>query len=372
VIKVVYDYRIFSLQKYGGVSRYICQISSRIANFEEYEVNIFAGFYINNYLELFPSNLVQGKHVYSIPNTARILNVINSEFSRILLKNKCPDIVHETYYSPKKLAPKNSKTIITVHDMIHEKFSNLIPKHQQKISAIKAEAIKRADYIICVSENTRKDLLDIFNIDSNKVSTIYSGYALSNIDSVNLTAKITTPYILYVGDRRAEYKNFEKLLKAYGSRSFIKNNFNLVCFGGTPILSSEIDIMREFGINENKLLHISGNDTILANLYSNASVFVYPSLYEGFGIPPLEAMSFNCPVVCSNVSSIPEVVADAGQYFDPNDIDSIADAIETVVFSEKISQELVMKGQNRVKYFSWEKCAEQTSLVYKSLLEKIV
>jgi glycosyltransferase involved in cell wall biosynthesis len=107
---------------------------------------------------------------------------------------------------------------------------------------------------------------------------------------------------------------------------------------------------------------------LLAKFYIKASVFVYPSLYEGFGIPPLEAMAYKCPVVCSNTSSIPEVVGDAGVYFDPYSIESIRLATERVVESESLINDLIRKGENRLKFFSWDKCANETLKVYKSLL----
>lgn len=122
-----------------------------------------------------------------------------------------------------------------------------------------------------------------------------------------------------------------------------------------------------YRLPDNHFIHVPGDDKTLANLYTHASAFVYPSLYEGFGIPPLEAMSFNCPVVCSNTSSIPEVVADAGEYFNPYELESIADALERVLLSQVRTKELVVRGKERVNYFSWDTCAEQTQLVYKSL-----
>jgi len=107
---------------------------------------------------------------------------------------------------------------------------------------------------------------------------------------------------------------------------------------------------------------------ILASYYKAASVFVYPSLYEGFGIPPLEAMSFDCPVVCSNVSSIPEVVGNAGEMFDPYDPDSLRMAIENVVDNDELRQTLIIRGRHRIQFFSWERCAQETLDVYRRVL----
>jgi glycosyltransferase involved in cell wall biosynthesis len=161
-------------------------------------------------------------------------------------------------------------------------------------------------------------------------------------------------------------KNFDKLLEAYGSSLKLNQDFQLICFGGGDFSSSEVERVDNFQLGC-KVVQISGDDSMLTNLYRGATALVYPSLYEGFGIPPLEAMSFGCPVVCSNVSSIPEVVGNAGEYFDPEDLDSMIDAIEKVVYSEVVLNDLKLLGQKRIKLFSWDLCAKQTIEVYKSL-----
>jgi glycosyltransferase involved in cell wall biosynthesis len=125
--------------------------------------------------------------------------------------------------------------------------------------------------------------------------------------------------------------------------------------------------MRSLGI-ESKVEHVGGGDDRLATLYSNAEIFVYPSLYEGFGIPPLEAMSLGCPVLCSRTSSIPEVVGNAGRYFDPGDIDSIRVAMEEVLYSSVARNKLIQAGFNRCRSFSWSRCAAETAAIYRTLL----
>lgn len=366
-MKLVYDYQAFYWGTYSGISRYIYELATRTSQAVDFEVQIAAGFYVNKYLEKCSPDLVKGWQIPLIPKSGRILNAINTQLSKIWLNQSNPDVVHETYYSKKRTAPKQCKTVITVHDMIHEKVAHLIPERARKFSLVKAEAIRRADHIICISENTKQDLIAILDIDPKIISTIYLGYSLQRYEDFEETPKISAPYILYVGDRRLEYKNFKRLLQSYASRQVIFDNFKLVCCGVKSFSSDEIAIIRSLGIDDNSLIHISGNDKTLANLYTHASAFIYPSLYEGFGIPPLEAMSFGCPVVCSNTSSIPEVVADAGEYFNPYELDSMADALERVLFSTVRAKELVIKGKERVTNFSWDTCAEQTQLVYNSL-----
>ncbi|AFY32517.1 glycosyltransferase family 1 protein [Calothrix sp. PCC 7507] len=364
MIKLSYDYQIFSWSKYGGISRYIYEIATRTSKVNNFKVDIVAGFYVNNYLKNCSSDLVKGWEIPSIPKSSRIISTINAELSKKWLKYINPDIIHETFYTRKCIAPKQCKTVITVYDMIHEKFAHLMPEKDRKFTLTKAEAIKRADHIICISQTTKQDLIDILDIDPKIVSTIYLGYSLQDHENVEKKPKITRPYILYVGERRLEYKNFKRLLQAYASCRVIKDNFNIVCCGVKSFSEDEIALIQSLGIDNYRVIYVAGDDKILANLYTNASAFVYPSLYEGFGIPPLEAMSFNCPVVCSNTSSIPEVVADAGEYFNPYEFESIADALKRVLLSQERTKDLVTKGKERVKFFSWDTCAEQTQLVY--------
>ncbi len=365
-MKVAYDYQVFSWAKYGGISRYIYEIASRTINSPDFDASIFAGLYVNEYLKKCDSEFVKGWQIPLISKSAKIVSAINAKLSKGWLADYNPDIVHETYYSYRRIAPKRSKTVVTVYDMLHEKFGHTMKKKDREFSVVKAAAIKRADSVICISENTKKDLMELLDIDPDKISTIHLGYSLQNNFLHCYPKQIKHPYILYVGERRLEYKNFNRLLQAYASSKLLKDNFKLVCFGSKSFSSAEISIIHNLGLID-KIIYISGDDTVLSSLYTHASALVYPSLYEGFGLPLLEAMSYGCPVVCSNTSSIPEVVSDAGKYFEPSEIDSISSALETVIFDDTKRQKLIIKGKERVKSFSWEMCAKQTQLVYKSL-----
>jgi glycosyltransferase involved in cell wall biosynthesis len=366
MIKIAYNYQTFTHQKYGGISRMFSEIAPLINQYDDFEVTVCAGLYQNKYIENHLNIKVKGIPI-SFPQTAtRLLLSLNPIFAKAVLEMDKPDIVHETYYSSVNTIPKKSRTVITVLDMIHEKFADSLGYVNRNFPELKLRAIKRADHIICISENTRKDLIEILDINPAKISTVYLSH--STLEATSNKPLINQPYILYVGERRALYKNFKRLLQAYGSSRSLQNNFKLVCFGSSSFSSQEMNIIREADINASNVLHYNGADSILANLYTHASAFIYPSLYEGFGIPPLEAMSLNCPVVCSNTSSIPEVVADAGEYFDPCDIDNIASAIEKVVLSSDRGQLLKSKGTERIKLFSWDKCARETSSIYKQLI----
>jgi glycosyltransferase involved in cell wall biosynthesis len=365
MIKIAYDYQTFTQQKYGGISRIFSEISPLINKSSDFEAKIYAGLYQNIYLSEILDIEVKGRYIPYPPKTLKLIERMNSIFCKTMLEFDRPDIVHETYYSDVKCAPKKSKTVITVLDMIHEKF--LGQEENKDFLKIKEAAINRADHIICISENTRKDLLEIIKLPPEKVSTVYLGYSVQDVN-VESRPLIDDPYILYVGQRVPEYKNFQRLLKAYGTSRRLQKEVKLVCFGPISFSQEEIDLIKGIGINACNVLYYSGGDLALANLYMHAEALIYPSLYEGFGLPPLEAMSLNCPVICSEISSIPEVVGNAGEYFDPYEIDSIALAIEKVVFSMNHKQILASKGRERAKLFTWDKCAKKTELVYKLML----
>jgi glycosyltransferase involved in cell wall biosynthesis len=365
-IKVAYDSQIFTWQKYGGISRYICEIASQLSRDSNFKIKVCSGLSQNQHLPNYSDILVDGIQIPYTPKTGKIIQPINDVLNRKSFNIDRPDIVHETYFNIRDNTQNLSKIVITVHDLIHEKFID--PIGNSRFTKIRATAIERADRIVCISENTRKDLLNIFNIDSSKISVIYHGYSL--FDSAVKCDKplVSKPYILYVGDRKPAYKNFHQLLNVYATRAKLRDYFTLVCFGVKAFSHSELNQIVRLNINPESILNYYGDDSILSNLYAHASALIYPSLYEGFGIPLLEAMSLECPVICSNTSSIPEVVGDAGKYFNPDEVDSIGDAIEEVIFSSFKSEDLKQRGKEQIKKFSWEKCARETASVYQQLV----
>jgi len=178
------------------------------------------------------------------------------------------------------------------------------------------------------------------------------------------------PFLLYVGLRDG-YKNFKRLLRAIASSPQIMKEFDLLAFGGGAFNTAEQDLIKGLGFGVGQVKQLSGGDTVLNSLYKNAAALVYPSTYEGFGLPPLEAMSHQCPVISSDTSSMPEIIAEAGQYFDPHSIESMTCAIEAVVLSTSRTQELIKLGSARQKLFTWERCAQETLSVYLSLAPRV-
>jgi glycosyltransferase involved in cell wall biosynthesis len=366
--KILYDHQIFSSQEYGGVSRYFYEISKRINQSLEFDVQVLAPMYFNEYLSS-DNDLVKGVYLPCIPKVERLQRKLQKEFnnilSKLILNDLKPDVIHETYYQKNSISMGKIPIITTVYDMIHEKFTNNF-SGRNKTSELKKIAVSRANHIICISENTKRDLIEVFNVPEEKISVVYLGFSFKD-DNSSVKSLLEKPHILYVG-KRGKYKNFERLLKTFSLSPTLIKNFVLVAFGGGKFRPEEQKNIRELGLDEDNITQMSGSDEVLKNLYKNATAFIYPSLYEGFGIPPLEAMSLNCPVICSRASSIPEVVGDAGQYFDPFDIDDMQSAIEKVIESESLKQDLIARGQKQLTKFSWDLCAEQTAQIYHKVL----
>ncbi len=365
-MRIIFDHSIFSKQAYGGVSRYFYELSKGFSNFPNISVEIVAPIYINEYINDIDNNIIGLKIPSYMPKPIKFSLLVNNAIAPIISKIKQPDIIHETYYAEKPLFSTGCKSILTVYDMIHELYPESFPETDQT-SELKRNAVDRADHVICISENTQNDLIRLFGVPKEKTTVIHLGFKLKDKqESVLLTSNIDSPYLLYVGNRGG-YKNFSSLLKAY-SESKCVHGSKLVCFGGGEFTLSEQEEIRKCGLDSSQIIQMAGDDSTLAGLYARAKLFVYPSLYEGFGIPPLEAMNYGCPVVCSNSSSIPEVVGEAAELFDALSVDSLKNAIEKVFYSEEYASKLIQRGHDRIKFFSWDRCAKATLDLYKALI----
>lgn len=363
-MKVIYDAQVFTQQEFGGISRYICALASQMSHVPGVDVQIVAPLHINQYLKDTDRAIVTGVHVRRLPKTTRIIKNLSAAICGPVSSMMHPDLVHETYYAERPLCRSKVPHVLTVHDMIEEKFPDSFGAGYS-VAHLKNFAVNRADHIFCNSENTRRDLQEMYSLDDDCMTVTYLGYDTllqTGVEAQDLVG--SAPFILHVGGRHG-YKNFDGLLRAFVASSWLKANFRLVCFGAGALSPDELALLAGLGLSASQVIHVGGGDDRLAALYKAAAAFVYPSKYEGFGIPPLEAMSLDCPVICSNTSSIPEVVGHAGEYFDPYDLDSIRTSMERVLHSSTRRDELVSLGRERCKRFSWERCADEALAVYR-------
>jgi len=269
----------------------------------------------------------------------------------------------------------NRPFIVTVHDLARCCFNYDQETITEKILLnLDKRYIKRASHIIAISQSTKSDLVKYLNIPESKISVIYNGvdhnifkpyepYQMSPYH-VTLSHK---PYILYVGSERRR-KNLGRLFEAFAMLRQEFPKLKLVKIGGLgrskQLRSEMLKKLSSLGITEDVTFVDYISELELAYYYSSATLLAYPSLYEGFGLPPLEAMACGCPVVTANTSSLPEVVGEAGIMVNPYDTSSLVQAIRRVLTDDKLRDNMVRRGLEQSKKFSWEKTAELTLQVY--------
>ncbi len=363
-MKILYDYQIFALQAVGGISRYFLEVAARLPLLQkDTETAILAPVYINRALRD-TGVAKRGIFIPEFKGKHRILPFLNEKMTQSFLYGNRADIVHETYYRDRGYNT-SAKRVVTVHDMIHEKYPEHFTGPDLDVPRKKLRAVLQADHVIVVSKHTYNDLLEITGIDSNKVSVVYHGSSIVPDKKGTRPKDTSSPYLLYVGLRNS-VKNFKRLVEAYSASRQLKKTHRLVCVGGGAFSRVEKQFFLDRGVLES-VVKIPADDKKLVQLYANASVLVYPSLYEGFGLPLVEAMRCGCPVCCSNVSSMPEVAGDAAAYFDPLHVDSIREVLESVVYSDTVRKAMRGKGFKRQKMFDWDECARKTYEVYANI-----
>ncbi len=356
-MKVLFDHQIFSIQKYGGVSRYFFELINHLPK-NEWDLSLL--FSNNEYIkenglishhQFFPNQKIIGKAsmICAINNVSTVSKLIQGEF----------DVFHQTHFHTYSFPfLKNKPLVTTFHDMNFSRFNHPDLKIQKK-------SVAKADKIIAVSKNTKNELINLWNIPEERIEVVYHGVDIPlNINKVG-NRLINEPYILYVG-LRVEFKNFRRFASAY---SLVKEKhpyLKLICTG-SPFTNEEKKFLNDLKILEDTI-SINATEEIMSNLYTFAELFVYPSLYEGFGMPILEAMSYGCPTLISNASCFPEIAGNASFYFDPYDVDSIISSMLELLDDNTKRKSKSSIGYALCKKFTWERSAQGHRSVYKSLL----
>lgn len=302
------------------------------------------------------------KNVAIIPFDASIYGIKEQiAFPQKKLKNMNVEIVHFPHYNVPYFY--QGEIVVTVHDLTHIILPEMLGSKIKYLYAktLMGNALRKASHIFTVSENSKNDIKKYFNIGKKEISVTYNAIDNSFCQKpkksiLYLYDKFGIPcnkkIILYIGNLKP-HKNIKSLFQAYKKCKCYKDS--IIVLAGKAFSSVNIkEIEIEYGIL-GKVFYtgiISHKD--LVNLYNLSDLFVFPSLYEGFGIPPLEAMACGLPVICSNTSSLPEVVGDAALQFDPYNIDEITYSIDKVLGSEKVQQELLKKGLERCHFFKWD------------------
>lgn len=255
-------------------------------------------------------------------------------------------------------------TVVTIHDTSYLFFRNEFLKRDLfKLTAWSKHAIIKSAKVIAVSKSTKKDIVKNYHISENKIKVVHNGFdktTESYKDSGDLFSMPKSPYILYVGTIQPR-KNIKNLIAAFKKMSKTRPTYKLVLVGKMGWLFGDVfDYVLEQGLEDKVIFTGYVSNSQLAALYKKAECFVFPSLYEGFGLPLLEAMKHRCPVVASNAASLPEVGGEAALYFNPKSIDDIEAKITEVLSNSNVKKLLVKKGLKRVQLFSWEQSAKET------------
>jgi glycosyltransferase involved in cell wall biosynthesis len=356
-----FDQQIFMSQVNGGISRYYFELIRRLGATGSVRPTLFAGFYISR----LPLRSLKGCRVIGLPRHFKIgplhraLELATETANRRLLRRLAPDVYHPTYYRA-ATPPPGTRMVVTVYDMIHEKFPHHYPGDDT--APAKRAACASADAVICISESARQDLLDLYPSLEAKTSVVHLAAdplfaAPSSFDSI-----LPFPYGLFVGGRKG-YKGFDVALEAWQEIAGLHPEVRWVCVGGGGFQPAELAEIKRRGLGD-LVSQQTADDRRLAELYRGARVFVYPSRYEGFGLPILEAMACGCPVVCSRASSLPEVGGPAAGYFEPGDAGGLAQKLTTILENPAHRAVQIQAGYEQQRRFSWDECARQTAAVY--------
>lgn len=332
---------INNIQKFGGASTYWQELTSRLPEF------------------------VLGS----------ILHSTSSKFMRLYSPRSSAKVFHSSHF--RVSSSRSVKNVTTIHDLIYEKglsggrgkFINLYERKK---------SVMHADAIICISESTRRDFYEAYGdvIGSKPVHVIYHGCTRLPVRAVGQNSAFCTEaysnlslaagqFFLYVGGRSG-YKNFDLLMNAFVAGNFSKQGFRLICTGA-HFSDYERDLIRQLKLSESVFSIGFVDTTTLGELYEVSRALVYPSSYEGFGLPPLEAMAAGCPVICSRSSSLPEVVGEGGILVDPRSAEELAAAMNSVLLDD-VRSHFVQAGIARSKQFDWRETAREHAKVYESLV----
>jgi glycosyltransferase involved in cell wall biosynthesis len=362
-MKIFYDHTAFARQKYGGISKYFCELLKNIPP-ENWclSVSISNNQYIEEArikktLKFLPNVRFQGKE--------GLMERMGFPYTLYKLRAEQWDVFHSTSFADRYGAaiPVSKPVVVTAHDALFSLYFKDNKKRNRIVEGI-INFCKRADKIIAISENTKRDYIQYYGADENKIKVIHHGVDKQKKE-ISKARIENNPYLLFVGLRH-DYKNFLRLAKVFVMISVKHPDLKLVCTG-FPFSDDEKKELSDLHILDKTRL-IFASEQEMAQLYHDAEMFVYPSLYEGFGMPILEAMVYDCPVVLSNTSCFPEIAQEAGIYFNPYEVEDIADKILLTLGNSTLRKQKIALGKERLMHFSWEKCAGEHMKIYQSLI----
>lgn len=370
-MKILFDHQIFSLQKVGGISRYFAEILHRLTKVYNVDAILKVFFSENKYLQEHGFDIHNfGLGNFEFKGKERIYYQLNHLIYSGRIRNLDKDVIlHPTYFDDYFLNPSfKNPLVITFHDLIHEHYFRTTQNaYTQKMLVSRKKLVNRADLIITVSDKTKFDLIEFYNVNENKIHTVYHGQSLEHLSKGKSNSEIKEEYLLFIGDRLF-YKNFEFMVDAFNLVSEKYPNIKLYFAGGRDVTSDELEFVKKNGLSDKVkfLNYLSENE--MASMYSSAIALVFPSLMEGFGLPILEAFANDCVCLLSDIEVFHEIAGDCAIYFNPRLPSTFLPVFELIYQNESIRDSLTIKMKSRLNHFSWDIAAEQTYNLYKNLL----
>jgi glycosyltransferase involved in cell wall biosynthesis len=356
------DEQIFAIQRYGGISRLFYELAKQFTTTRELDVEMLpiSAPIVNQYV-LDNRDLSIALRTHAAKNSISALATYFSHRTDV----RGAEIVHNTFYLPHGLTGgKGAKRVVTIHDMIPE----LLPKTRRRLDLLtmKRRYVQQADHIICVSAATRGDLVRLYPEITAPISVVHHGVDPVFTPNIPKWSDLPERYILFVGNR-GQYKDADILLKAFVTFSQEFTGITLLFVGGGKFTSKESKLMQNLGIT-GQVSQRSLPDAEISSAYCNALFTVFPSRFEGFGLPALESMASGTATILANATSLPEVGGNAALYFESGNVADLAETMHTLATGEDLRTQLANAGILQANGFSWAKCAAETAAVYQSTL----
>ena len=362
-MRVAFDEQIFLAQSTGGISRYFSQLIAAFRSDRGLGIDPVLAWkwsYNQHALDLgVARELPVILPSWQSNGLKRYAYYTSNSFARHRISRQA--ILHHTFYHPRFLrAGYKGRRVVTIYDMTPEIFPEQFSGRNPHLA--KRRYVDESDMILCISEETAKDLLAIYGPLDKPVRVTYLG--VSPLFSPNKAPLpgIPTRYVLFVG-RRGNYKDYRVAVEALAG---LRADVVLIAAGGGPFSSDELRLHDVLGVSR-RVLQLGVGDGDLARLYSNALAFVYPSRYEGFGLPTLEAMASGTPAVLASTSVHPEIGGDAGLYFPPGNADALRDVLDELIGDSSLRERHIELGVQRASEFTWLRTAAQTAEAYAAL-----
>jgi glycosyltransferase involved in cell wall biosynthesis len=375
-IKILID-SVVLLSSLTGIGKYTNEVAKYLEKENDLDMNYFYGYYSKKRIKC--GEMSQVKSLKAFLSNVSLLKKVSRKI--LIIISQVFATKYDLYWCPNFIplaSTKASKIVTTVHDLSFYIYPQWHPQERlDYINTYFLKNVQKSDWIITGSEFSKKEIVEYLGFDEEKITVIYHGvdqelYKVYDKNILKVTKKkleLADDFFLFVGSIEPR-KNLLNLLKTYHILpDSIKKKYPLVLVGFKGWNND--DVMKEIEKEKNNIRYLGYlNDEELAHVYNLASLFIYPSLYEGFGIPPLEAMACGTAVISSDAASLPEVCDDAAIYINPNDYMDIAKKIELLVANQDKMNELISKGLKRVKNFTWEKSAKKHLKVFNKVMKK--